>query len=94
MNIAENNKTKTPNKKLVLVGLISVVMFTGGVIGWIKFKQEQEKKIQQSQALLAQACQTDISANANFLNASKKVDEATRLLYGVPNLPGLAYQKS
>ncbi len=94
MNIAENNKTKTPNKKLVLVGLISVVMFTGGVIGWIKFKQEQEKKIQQSQALLAQACQTNISANANFLNASKKVDEATSLLSSVPNLPGLAYQKA
>ncbi|GAX43621.1 hypothetical protein NIES4075_46360 [Tolypothrix sp. NIES-4075] len=93
MNIAENNN-KIPNKKLVLVGLISVVMFTGGLIGWIKFKQEQEKKIQQSQALLTQACQTDISANSNFLEASKKVNEATRLLYSVPNIPGLSYQQA
>lgn len=93
MNIAENNN-KIPNKKLVLVGLISVVMFTGGLIGWIKFKQEQEKKVQQSQALLTQACQTDISANRNFLDASKKVNEATRLLYSVPNIPGLGYQEA
>jgi hypothetical protein len=94
MNIAENNNNKIPNKKLVLVGLISVVLFTGGLIGSIKFKQEQEKKIQQSQALLTQACQTDISANSNFLDASKKVNEATKLLYSVPNIPGLGYQKA
>ncbi|MGI8504030.1 MAG: hypothetical protein ACR2LR_23285 [Hassallia sp.] len=93
MNIAENNN-KIPNKKLVLIGLISVVMFTGGLIGWIKFKQEQEKKVQQSEALLIQACQTDISANTNFLDASKKLNEATRLLYSVPNLPGLGYQQA
>lgn len=94
MNIAENNNNKIPNKKVVLVGLISVVLFTGALIGWIKFKQEQDKKIQQSQALLAQACQTDISANTNFLDASKKVNEATKLLYSVPNIPGLGYQKA
>ncbi|MCV3216559.1 hypothetical protein OGM63_24120 [Plectonema radiosum NIES-515] len=94
MNIAENNNNKIPNKKLVLVGLISVVMFTGGLIGWIKFKEEQVKKIQQSQGLLTQACQTDISANTNFLEASKKVNEATKLLYSVPNLPGLSYQEA
>lgn len=94
MNIAENNNNKIPNKKLVLVGLISVVLFAGSLIGWIKFKQEQEKKIQQSQALLTQACQTDISANSNFLDASKKVNEATKLLYSVPNIPGLSYQQA
>ncbi|MBW4479888.1 MAG: hypothetical protein KME54_24345 [Tolypothrix brevis GSE-NOS-MK-07-07A] len=94
MNIAENNNNKIPNKKLVLVGLISVVMLTGGLIGWVKFKQEQDKKIQQSQTLLAQACQTDISANTNFLDASKKVNEATKLLYSIPNLPGLGYQQA
>ncbi|MGI2905029.1 hypothetical protein [Tolypothrix sp. VBCCA 56010] len=94
MNIAENNNNKIPNKKLVLVGFISIFIFTGGLLGWIKFKQEQEKKIQQSQALLAQACQTDISANSNFLDASKKVNEATRLLYSVPNIPGLSYQQA
>ncbi len=94
MNITENNNNKIPNKKLVLVGLISVVMFTAGLIGWIKFKQEQDKKIQQSQALLAQACQTDISANHNFLDASKKVNEATKLLYSIPNIPGLGYQQA
>ncbi|NEU73877.1 hypothetical protein PI95_015255 [Hassallia byssoidea VB512170] len=94
MNIAENNNNKIPNKKLVLVGLISVVLFAGGLIGWIKFKQEQEKKVQQSQALLTQACQTDISANSNFLDASKKVNEATKLLYSVPNIPGLSYQQA
>ena len=94
MNIAENNNNKIPNKKLVLVGLISIFMFTGGLLGWIKFKQEQEKKVQQSQALLAQACQTDISANSNFLDASKKVNEATNLLYSVPNIPGLGYQQA
>ena len=93
MNIAENNN-KIPNKKLVLVGLISIFMFTGGLLGWIKFKQEQEKKVQQSQALLTQACQTDISANSNFLDASKKVNEATNLLYSVPNIPGLGYQQA
>ncbi|MBW4570043.1 MAG: hypothetical protein KME31_19045 [Tolypothrix carrinoi HA7290-LM1] len=94
MNIAENNHNKIPNKKLVLVGLMSVIMFAGGLIGWIKFKQEQEKKVQQSQALLTQACQTDISANSNFLEASKKVNEATKLLYSVPNIPGLGYQQA
>lgn len=94
MNIAENNNNKIPNKKLVLVGLISVVLFTGGLIGWIKFKQEQDKKIQQSQTLLAQACQTNISANPNFLDASKKVNQATKLLYSVPNIPGLGYQQA
>lgn len=95
MNIAENNNNnKIPNNKLVLVGLISVVLFTGGLIGSIKFKQEQEKKIQQSQALLTQACQTDISANSNFLDASKKVNQATKVLYSVPNIPGLGYQEA
>jgi len=94
MNITENNNNKIPNKKLVLVGLISVVLFTTGLIGWIKFKQEQDKKIQQSQALLTQACQTDISANPNFLDASKKVNQATKLLYSVPNIPGLGYQQA
>lgn len=95
MNIAENNNNnKIPNKKLGFVGLISVLLFTGGLLGWIKFQQEQEKKIQQSQALLAQACQTDISANTNFLEASKKVNEATRLLYSVPAIPGLGSQKA
>ncbi len=94
MNITENHNNKIPNKKLVLVGLISVVMLTGGLIGWIKFKEEQDKKIQQSQALLAQACQTNISANPNFLDASKKVNQATKLLYSIPNIPGLGYQQA
>lgn len=94
MNIAENNHNKIPNKKLVLVGLISVLMFAGSLIGSIKFKQEQDKKIQQSQALLAQACQTDISANTNFIDASQKVDRATKILSDVPNLPGLGYENA
>jgi Tfp pilus assembly protein PilV len=94
MNIAENNNNKITNKKLVFVGLISVLLFTGGLLGWIKFQQEQKKKIQQSQALLTQACQTDISANSNFLDASKKVNQATKLLYSVPNIPGLGYQEA
>jgi hypothetical protein len=94
MTIAENKNSKTPGKRLVLVALISAILVTGGSLGWMKFKQEQNKKIQQAQTLFNQACQTNISTNTNVLDTFKQVDEATKLLHSIPNLPGLAYTEA
>jgi hypothetical protein len=94
MALAENNNAKTPDKKPLIFILISIALLVGGSIGWIKLKQEQQKKIQQAQTLLTQSCQSNISGNTNVLNSSKKVGEASRLLQSVPNLPGLDYQNA
>ncbi|MFB2772397.1 hypothetical protein ACE1AT_24395 [Pelatocladus sp. BLCC-F211] len=94
MTIAENRNSQTPGKRLVLVALISAILITGGSIGWIKFKQEQNKKIQQAQTLLNQVCKTDISNNINVLDTFKQVNEATKLLLSIPNVPGLAYTEA
>ncbi len=94
MAVAENRNIKTPDKKLVLLTLISLILVTGGSLGWIKFKQEQDNKIQQAQNVLTQICQSSSTANTILLDDSKKVNEATRILHSVPNFPGLDYQKA
>ncbi|MFH7028363.1 MAG: hypothetical protein ACHBN1_23945 [Heteroscytonema crispum UTEX LB 1556] len=94
MALTENNNAKTPDKKTLIFILISLTLLVGGSIGWIKLKQEQEKKIQQAQILLTQSCQNNLSGNTNVLDTSKKVGEASRLLQSLPNLPGLGYQNA
>lgn len=94
MAIADNRNTKIPNSKLRLLILVSVVLAGSGYFGWMKFRQEQEKNIQQAQVLLEQVCQSDIPVDSSVLNSSKKVDEAIGRLSGVPNIPGLPYQKA
>jgi hypothetical protein len=94
MAIAENRNAKTPGSKLPLLVLISIVLVTSGSIGWVRFKQEQNKNIQQSQTYLKQVCQANIPTNSNVLDTSKKVNEAVKLLNSVPNIPGLPYQQA
>jgi hypothetical protein len=93
MAIAESRKTKTPDKKHLLIVFISALLVASGFLGWIKFKQEQDKKIQQAQMFLTQLCQTSFAADTNVLDSSQKVNQAAKLLQSIPNLPGFAYQQ-
>jgi hypothetical protein len=74
----QNENPKKPHNKVVLLALILVVTtIAGGVFGWFRLKNEQERV----QALLSEACQTDKLLDITTLEAYKrKLDEANKIV--------------
>ena len=86
-------KDKNPQikyRKTSLVVLFATLLAAGSSLGWIKFQQEQEKKIDSAQNLLAKECVEPTQVD-NFSATAQNVDRAVKLLYGIPKLPGSTY---
>lgn len=89
-------KDKNPQlkyKKTSFVVLFATLLAAGSSLGWIKFQQEQEKKIDSAQNLLAKECVEPTQVD-NFSATAQNVDRAVKLLYGIPKLPGSTYPEA
>ncbi len=89
-------KDKNPQlkyKKTSFVVLFATLLVAGSSFGWIKFQQEQERKIGLAQNLLAKEC-VEQTQSDNFSATAKNVDRAVKLLYGIPKLPGSTYPEA
>ncbi len=86
-------KDKNPQikyRKTSLVVLFATLLAAGSSLGWMKFQQEQERKIDSAQNLLAKECVEPTQVD-NFSATAQNVDRAVKLLYGIPKLPGSTY---
>jgi len=92
MTIAHRKIHKKPAEKTILLAILAAGFAAGGTLAWKWVEQAQSRRIQQAQNQLVEVCRTRINSNTSAIEASRKVDEATRLLQNIPQIPGLGYQ--
>jgi hypothetical protein len=90
MTLTKDKNQHLKYRKTIFFLLFATFLVTGSSFGWVKFQQEQERKIGLAQNLLAKECVEPTQAD-NFSATSKNVDRAVKLLYGIPKLPGSTY---
>lgn len=89
-------KRKNPHlkyRKTIFFLLFATLLVAGSSFGWVKFQQEQERKIILAQSLLIKECKEQTEAD-NFSETSKNVNQAVKLLQSVPKLPGETYPEA
>jgi hypothetical protein len=81
-------KLSPATRKTILTTAIVSAIALGGIVGWQQLKRDQSAKIQQAQALLTQACQSDFIASPSALRAAQtQANQGTQLLDNIPNIP-------
>lgn len=93
MVLAKDKNPQVKYRKTSFVVLFATLLVAGSSFGWMKFQQEQERKIGLAQNLLAKECVEPIQAD-NFSATAKNVDMAVKLLYGIPKLPSSTYPEA
>lgn len=82
---------------IAIVSFVCLVLLAmGGVVGfnWWQLRTAQNKTIQQAQALLGEATQTQSSTLDALKTNTQKLNEAIVLLKGIENSPGSLYDQA
>ena len=93
MALVKHKNTHIEYRKIIFYIFFATILVTGASFGWIKFQEEQEKKIILAQNLLVKECLKP-TVNNNFSETAKNVDRAVKLLDSIPQLPGSTYPKA
>ena len=93
MALTKNKNPHLKYRKTIFFLLFATFLVTGSSFGWLKFEQEQQRKIILAQSLLIKECKEQTEAD-NFSETSKNVNQAVKLLDSVPKLPGTTYPKA
>lgn len=93
MTLTKNKNPHLKYRKTIFFLLFATFLVAGSSFGWVKFQQEQERKIILAQSLLIKECKEQTEAD-NFSETSKNVNQAVKLLNGIPKLPGSIYPEA
>ncbi len=93
MTLAKRKNPHLKYRKTIFFLLFATLLVAGSSFGWVKFQQEQERKIILAQSLLTRECKEQTEAD-NFSETSKNVNQAVKLLGSVPKLPGETYPEA
>ena len=93
MAVAKGKNPRIKYRRSIFALFFATFLVAGSSFGWVKFQEEQERKIILAQSLIIKECKEQTEAD-NFSETSKNVNQAVKLLDSVPKLPGTTYPKA
>lgn len=93
MAVAKEKNPRIKYRRSIFALFFATFLVAGSSFGWVKFQEEQQRKIILAQNLLAKEC-LGLTKADNFSETSKNVNQAVKLLDSVPKLPGTTYAEA
>ena len=93
MAVAKGKNPRIKYRRSIFALFFATFLVAGSSFGWVKFQEEQERKIILAQNLLAKEC-LGLTKADNFSDTAQNVNQAVKLLNGVPKIAGSAYPEA